>query len=133
MGVSRVYLSQGVGYRYSAFQPISGIKDDGRDIERAHIMPLYYGLLFVNEAIGPISKHDKHEHHVAELGTVHPNIVSYGIYAKKRLVKVVIVNTQVHAEGDGDDRKEVKVELDGLNKVRVMRLRVPFTSAPKGL
>lgn len=53
MGISRAYLSHGVGYMYSSFQPIAGIMDDGRGLERAHVMMLYYGLLVVNEAIGP--------------------------------------------------------------------------------
>ena len=53
MGISRAYLSHGVGYMYSSFQPIAGITDDGRGLERAHVMMLYYGLLVVNEAIGP--------------------------------------------------------------------------------
>jgi hypothetical protein len=52
LGISRAYLSHGVGYMYSSFQPVEGITDDGRGLERRHIMMLYYGLVVVNEAIG---------------------------------------------------------------------------------
>lgn len=126
MGISRAYLSHGVGYRYSSFQPIAGITDDGRNLDRAHIMPLYYGLLVVNEAIGK----GKHSRYVAELGTVHPNIVSYGIYEREKLVRVVLVNTQVYA---GGERKSVEVRLEGLEEAVVKRLEIPATEASDGL
>jgi hypothetical protein len=124
MGISRVYLSHGVGYRYSSIQPISGIKDDGRGLDRAHIMPLYYAMLFVNEAIGD-GKEDKY---VVELGTTDPRFAAYGVYEGKRLRRVVVINTEVHFEGER--RKELHVHLDGVGEgTKVKRLHVPFTSA----
>ena len=154
MGISRAYLSHGVGYRYSSFQPIAGITDDGRGLDRAHIMPLYYGLLVVNEAIGPVGhtgdKGEKDEgcRYVVELSTEHPNIVAYGIYSKGRLVRVVLVNTQVRnepngkyaaAEGVAARHKNVEVHLESLHhdhrrrEWRMKRLDIPYTTAASGL
>jgi len=122
-----VYLSHGVGYRYSSFQPIVGIRDDGRDLDRPHILLLYYGLLVVNEAIGTGSA----DRHVAEFSTEHPHIVSYGIYEAKVSVRIVVVNTQVYSKGR---RETTTVYLNGVSgKLTLKWLSIPHTAAQQGL
>lgn len=129
LGISRVYLSHGVGYRYSSFQPVSGITDDGRGIDRPHIMPMYYGLLVVNEAIGS-SQSDRY---VAELGCLHRNIVAYGIYEDGHLARLILINTQVVHAAAAKERASIEVSLDFTSSFAaaysIKRLRVPHTQA----
>ena len=129
LGISRVYLSHGVGYRYSSFQPISGITDDGGNLNRPHTLPLYYGMMVVNEAIGKGSS----RRHVVELSTEHRNIASYGIYEDHILTRVVVVNTQLYTKNQ-IDRPSITVNLNGLNDtMTVKRLVIPYTAAHEGL
>ena len=129
LGVARVYLSHGVGYRYSSFQPIAGIHDDGRDLDRPHILPLYYGLLFLNEAIG----NGTASRQVVELSTEHRHIASYGIYEEKKLRRIILVNSKIHKAGQ-HHREAVTVDLDGLSgSFGVKRLHIPHTTAQEGL
>lgn len=127
--MSRVYLSHGVGYRYSSFQPTANAIGDGMGLSRPHIMPLYYGLLFVNEAIGK----SVHSRTVAELHTVHPNLVAYGVYELRQLRRIVIVNSQIYT-GQGE-RRHIAVQLKGLlhHPIRIKRLDLPHTAAASGL
>jgi len=129
LGISRVYLSHGVGYRYSSFQPISGITDDGRDLDRPHTLPLYYGMIVVNEAIGKGSW----DRHIVELSTEHRDIVSYAVYEDTTLARIVIVNTQLHFK-DEASRQSIAITLSGLTgQMTLKRLAVPHTAAREGL
>jgi hypothetical protein len=91
-------------------------------------MPMYYGLLVVNEAIGS-SQSDRY---VAELGCLHRNIVAYGIYEDGHLARLILINTQVHAAA-AKERASIEVSLDFTSSFAaaysIKRLRVPHTQA----
>lgn len=94
-GVERVHFHHGVGFRYNAIQPASD-SDDGLNITRPHILPLYHSYLIVNEAIGTSGNA-----YVAELPTTNGSLTAFGIWEGHVLARVVVLNTQVYL-GEGE-------------------------------
>lgn len=130
MGVSRLHFHHGIGYRYNSFQPSSGL-NDGLNITRPHILPLYHAYLIVNEAIGLETSW------VAELGTLDGRLSAYGIWEKKeeitdgKLVRVVLINSAVYQNGTST-RGTLHVKVGGVKEnatMSVKRLATPFTDS----
>jgi hypothetical protein len=107
-GIERVHFHHGIGFRYNAIQPVSDA-DDGLDIPRPHILPSYYAYLIVNEAIGKSGNA-----YVAELPTINANLTAFGIWEKKQLARIVVMNTQVYL-GEGE-KPSINVRFDNLPK-----------------
>ncbi|KEF51720.1 uncharacterized protein A1O9_12355 [Exophiala aquamarina CBS 119918] len=127
-GVERVYLHQGVGYRYSAIQPIWDA-GDGLNISRPHILPSYNALLVVNEAIG-----ESRDAFVAELPTTNVTLTAYGIWEGEQLMRLVVLNTQVYL-GTGE-KSSINVTLNGLSlagRSTLKRLQSEKTTAYTGV
>lgn len=140
LGVSRVHFHNGLGYRYNIFQPTQNIQD-GLNITRSHILPLYHAFLVVNEAIGncttPTIEGDTREcvaGHVAELGTLDGTLAAYGIWEEGKLVRMVMIHSGLYQDGQ---RGQLHVQLQGFSdrvkKIKVKRLAVPKTEAYTGL
>lgn len=98
LGVSRVYLSHGIGYRYSSIQPVSGVSDDGSGLDRPHIMPLYYGMLFVNDFVGTERSEGK-DVRIAELGLDSTQLAGYGLWVEGKLKRIAIISSGLNIEG----------------------------------
>jgi hypothetical protein len=127
LGVSRVHFHNGLGYRYNLFQPIANL-NDGTNITRPHILPLYHAFLIVNEVIGLGDKS-----HIAEIGTLQKDLAMYGVWQGDELIKLVMINSGLYQNGE---RGMLNVELQGLAKgdcMKVKRLEVPKTEAYFGL
>lgn len=123
-----MHLHQGVGYRYNAIQPTKDA-DDGLNITQPHILPSYYALLIVNEAIGKSGNA-----FIAEIPTTNLTLTAYGVWEEKRLARLVVLNTQLYL-GTGD-KPSLNVTLDGLhtNRSATMKLlRSDKTTAHTGL
>lgn len=129
LNVSRLYYHSGVGYRYSAWQP----RQDGTTA--AGPRPLYYGHLFVAEAIGGGDMQVRVIHFGASLA-------AYGIYRKPScaqpavLAHVVVVNSeQYHGTGE---RPSIMARLalpdDSPRRSKtVRRLTAPIVLAKEGI
>lgn len=127
-GIERVHLHQGVGFRYNAIQPIDNA-DDGLNITRPHILPSYYALLVVDEAIGASGNA-----FIAEIPTTNLTLTAYGIWEKQRLARLVVLNTQVYL-GTGN-KPSINVTLSGLHAkgaATIKRLQSEKTTTYKGL
>ena len=92
LGVSQVYLHNGVGYYYNAMEPNGTVKD-GLNISRPHIGPLYYSMLIVNEAIG-----SSWNANIAELGSTNTSLAAYGIWEGNTLARAVVINSNVYVD-----------------------------------
>lgn len=138
LGVSRVHFHNGLGYRYNIFQPAPNLQD-GLNITRPHILPLYHAFLIVNEAIGnctqPTNSDDDRKcaaGYVAELGTLDGTLAAYGIWEEERLVRMVLIHSGLYQDGQRG-RLDVKLESLGASRVKVKRLKTPKTEAYNGL
>lgn len=133
MGMSRIHFHHGIGYRYNSFQPSPNL-NDGSNITRPHILPLYHAYLVVNEAIG------YEKSWVAELGTLDGQLSAYGIWEKTgestnsqgrdkgKLVRIVLINSAVHTRNDDGSEKarsKLTVRLGGgrVNEESTMKIR----------
>ncbi|KAK5061444.1 hypothetical protein LTR84_007987 [Exophiala bonariae] len=127
-GIERVHLHQGVGFRYNAIQPTSNA-DDGLNITQPHILPSYYALLVVNEAIGTSGTA-----FIAEIPTTNLTLTAYGIWEEQRLARLVVLNTQIYL-GTGN-KPSINVTLDGLyagGALTMKLLQTEKTTAYTGL
>ncbi|KAJ4118628.1 hypothetical protein NW765_017515 [Fusarium oxysporum] len=109
IGVERLYMHHGVGFRYNAIQPTDE-SDDGLNIDHPHILPSYHAYLIVNEAIGKSG-----DSYIAELPTTNITLTAYGVWEKKKLARIVVLNTQVYLEGE---KPSIEVNLEGLDADR---------------
>lgn len=126
LGVSRVYLSHGVGYRYSSIQPVSGVSDDGSGLSRPHIMPLYYGMLFVNDFIGTEGSEGK-DVRIAELGLDDTRLAGYGAWVDGKLKRIAIISSQLQM---GKDASGITVEIPDIgSETQVRKLVAPRTDS----
>ena len=127
-GVERVHFHHGVGFRYNAIQPTSQ-SDDGLNITRPHVLPLYYAMLIVNEAVGSSG-----EPYIAEIPTTNITLTAYGIWEQKQLRRVVVTNNQIF-NGTGG-KPSININLTGPlagKPAKVKRLLSDKTSASTGL
>ncbi|KAH8897342.1 hypothetical protein GQ53DRAFT_778460 [Thozetella sp. PMI_491] len=104
-GIERLHFHHGVGFRYNTIQPTDE-SDDGLNITRPHILPSYHAFLIVNEAIGKSG-----DSYIAELPTSNLTLTAYGVWEKKQLRRIVILNTQVYL-GSGV-KPSIQVNLAG--------------------
>lgn len=143
LGIRRVHFHNGLGYRYNLFQPASGL-EDGLNITRPHILPLYHAFLIVNEAIGTSNSSgadgDGGLVRIAELGTLDRSLSAYGIWQGDKLVRMVLIDSGLFlgpTQGGGP-RGQLEIELDGLpngnkTRIRAKRLHTPRTNSYSGL
>ncbi len=134
IGIDRLYLSNGVGYRYNLLQPISGAPNDGLNLtDRPHILPIYHAFLFVNEAIGLNGKGRR----IAEISTTDTSLAVYGIWEGEDLKRLVFINSEVYLPDQGKRgviRVKPFVALSAQEKgATLRRLYTPYTSAYSGL
>ncbi|KAI9152358.1 Polyketide synthase [Paramyrothecium foliicola] len=98
MGIKGLQFHQGIGYNYSAFQPIDNV---GVDIEtfdpdaRHHTMPQYHGFLVMAEAIGNSGKA-----FVNEIETDDPIFDAYEIWEGAAL-HGSFSSTLIHGQEEG--------------------------------
>uniref|UniRef100_A0A0D2XRG6 Beta-glucuronidase C-terminal domain-containing protein n=1 Tax=Fusarium oxysporum (strain Fo5176) TaxID=660025 RepID=A0A0D2XRG6_FUSOF len=105
IGVERLYMHHGVGFRYNSIQPTNE-SDDGLNIDHPHILPSYHAYLIVNEAIGKSAGS-----YIVELPTTNITLTAYGIWESSKLVRIVVLNTQVHTQGE---KSSIQVSMKGL-------------------
>lgn len=130
LGISRVYLSHGVGYRYSAIQPVSGVSDDGSGLSRPHIMPLYYGMLFVNDFIGTEGS-EGGDVRIAELGLDDTRLAGYGVWVDSKLKRIAIISSQLRM---GNNITGLTVDIPDLGpETRVRQLHAPRTDSTSNM
>lgn len=129
MGVDRVYLHNTPNRMFAVFQPGWGFTN-GTGIDRPHIMPMYNGLLVVDEMIGT-SGHAM----VAEIENSNTALAAYGVWENGKLARISIVNSNVFAQ-NATTRSAVNVTLSGGytgGYTTVKRLSIPYTTATEGM
>lgn len=128
MGIRRMHFHNGRGFMYNVLQPIdlagTGV-DDETGLEGPHVMALYHALLVVAEAAGTSGRAT-----VVEIPTLTNLLAAYGVYEGGKLVRLVLVNSQVYLEGEGE-RTGLRVQIPGV-KGSARRFHTPYTNATKG-
>lgn len=129
MGVKRVYLHSTPNRLFAVFQPGWGFTN-GTGIERPHIMPMYNGLLVVNEMIGTsgCSK-------IAEIENPNLGLATYGVWEQNKLRKLVLINSNLFTEASVA-RSGFNITLAGRDVGRqatVKRLSIPYTTSTSGM
>lgn len=131
LNVSRLYYHSGVGYRYSTWQPRqNGTTEPGP-------RPLYYGHLFVAEAIRGGDKQVRLLHSETSLS-------AYGVYQMAsgarpaQLEHVVVVNLQQYNGTGVRPSITAQLELPGntfspTGEAVVRRLTAPSVTAKEGI
>lgn len=89
MGVERVYLHSTPNRLFSVFQP-GWEFPNGTGIDRPHIMPLYNGLLVVDEMVGSGGYAM-----VAEIENAHTALATYGVWENGKLSRLALINSDV--------------------------------------
>lgn len=95
------------------------------------VQPQYHALLIVAEAIGSSGKS-----RIAELPVRSTQISSYGIWEDKKLVRIVVINSQPWVYASKGIRPVITVQLQGLTKgttATYKTLHVPYADAAKGV
>ncbi|CAK9781613.1 hypothetical protein CC85DRAFT_314754 [Cutaneotrichosporon oleaginosum] len=127
LGIKRMHFHNGRGFTYNVLQPVAlegtGV-DDGTGLQGAHVSALYHALLIVAEATG------KGEAKVVEIPTSIDSLAAYGVYEDGKLVRLVIINSDIYVEGMGE-RSGTRVKIDGV-RGKARRFHTPFTNATKG-
>ncbi|GMK56154.1 hypothetical protein CspeluHIS016_0212100 [Cutaneotrichosporon spelunceum] len=132
MGIARQHFHNGRGFKYNVLQPIAldgtGVDDGVGRGDRPHVMPLYYAILIVNEAVGMTGNS-----YVAEIPTFTNSLSAYAIWENGKLVRAVVVNTDVYT-ADSPARSGIKLALSnlGTTSVTVKRFHTPYTNATNG-
>lgn len=129
MGIKRVYLHSTPNRLFAVFQPGWGFTN-GTGIERPHIMPMYNGLLVVNEMIGSSGRSK-----IAEIENGNAGLSTYGVWEQNKLKKLVLINSNVFTEASAA-RSAFNVTLGGRNVGRqatVKRLSIPYTNSTSGM
>ncbi|CAK7199496.1 hypothetical protein SEUCBS139899_002176 [Sporothrix eucalyptigena] len=131
IGVRQAYFHNTPNRMFSVFQPGWGFTN-GTGIEEPHIMPIYNGMLVVNEMIGNGSKGVVH---VAELDTVTTTLAAYGVWEEDgQLARMVLINSAVATETTA--RTALQVTLAGVNNTdgaTIKRLSIPYTVSTSGI
>lgn len=128
LGIERMHFHHGVGFRYNSIQPTDE-SEDGLNITHPHILPSYHALFIVNEAIGKSGNF-----YITEIPTSNLTLTAYGIWEKKQLARLVVLNTQVYL-GEGK-KPSINVNLSGLGANRPATVKLLLsdkTTAHTGL
>ncbi|KAJ5826134.1 hypothetical protein N7474_003272 [Penicillium riverlandense] len=135
IGATGIYYHQGVGYNYSAWEPINHIGGNVYDYEpsaKRHVMPLYYGYLAVADTIG-----NSGDTYINELWTGNDNLTAYQIWEGKDLKRIMLLNEQPWTELSEGTRPVMSVNLPTLaathTKATYKRLEFESLSALSGL
>lgn len=129
MGVERVYLHSTPNRLFAVFQPGWGFTN-GTGISRPHIMPMYNGLLVVNEMIGKSGKAK-----VAEIENSNAALAAYGAWENGDLARMVLINSNIFDENE-ITRSALNITLDGgisEGCITAKRLSIPYTTATEGM
>lgn len=129
MGVNRVYLHSTPNRMFAVFQPGWGFTN-GTGINRPHIMPMYNGLLILDEMIGMGGLAM-----VAEIENSNTALATYGVWENGKLARIALVNSNVFAQ-NATTRSALNVTLsDGYTGgyATVKRLSIPYTTATEGM
>ena len=127
MGIERVYLHSTPNRLFAVLQPGWGYTN-GTSIDRPHIMPMYNGLLVVDEMIGTSGNAQ-----IAEITVENADVAAYGSWENGRLARMAIINSGVYEDGT---RQALNVTLgNGFQPgyATVKRLGIPHTTATQGL
>jgi hypothetical protein len=131
LNITRCHFHNGLGYKYNFFQPISGVSDDGVNDTAPHIMPLYHVLVIVGEAIGQTGRSS-----IQEITIDDPNTSGYSIYEDNKLVRVILINSQLYLSSDSGGRPQTSLSLQGISgkaSLKAKRFSIPSADATKGL
>ncbi|KAJ2962019.1 hypothetical protein NQZ79_g2828 [Umbelopsis isabellina] len=131
LNITRCHFHNGLGYKYNFFQPISGVSDDGVNNTAPHIMPLYHVLVIVGEAIGHTGRSS-----IQEIAIDDTYTSGYGIYEDNKLVRVILINSQLYLSSDAGARPQTSISLHGLSgsaTLKAKRFSIPSADATKGL
>lgn len=129
MGIERAYLHSTPDRMFSVFQPGWGFTN-GTGISRPHIMPMYNGLLVVDELIGTSGKAK-----IAEIVNESSGLAMYGAWEDGTLARMVLINSNVVTEG-ATARAALNVTFTGgITKLHATakRLSIPYTTATEGM
>jgi hypothetical protein len=128
MGVERVHLHCTPNRLFAVFQPGWGFTN-GTGIERPHIMPMYNGLLVVNEMVG-----DSGHAMIAEIENINVGLASYGVWENGKLSRMVLINSNVFYQ-NAKTRSTLNVTLTGYTPriASIKRLSIPYTTATEGM
>ncbi|KAJ5818355.1 hypothetical protein N7474_003946 [Penicillium riverlandense] len=129
IGVERVYLHSTPNRLFSVFQPGWGFTN-GTGVNRPHIMPMYNGLLVVDEMIGKTGNAK-----VAEIENSNVAMASYGAWENSELVRIALINSHTFRQND-TVRSALNVTLSGGFKggcTTIKRLDIPYTTATEGM
>ncbi|KAJ3544655.1 hypothetical protein NM208_g2936 [Fusarium decemcellulare] len=129
MGATRVYLHSTPNRMFAVFQPGWGFTN-GTGIERPHIMPMYNGLLVVNEMVGTSG-----QAMIAEIETNNPALAVYGVWESGKLSRLALVNSNLFDQNDAV-RSAFNVTLGDRysgSVASVKRLSIPYTTATEGI
>ncbi|KAF8150688.1 glycoside hydrolase family 79 protein [Crassisporium funariophilum] len=138
LGISRVFFHQGIGYKYSWFQPVTLTRSilDGTPLATPlppHIQPQYYAAIIAAEAIGTSGKT-----RAVELNINDSRVAGYAFYEGSNLVRAVLINSQAFFTTTTTARgsKHVSLNLTGSGapaKMTVKRLSIPHADDTVGI
>ncbi|KAH8803721.1 hypothetical protein F5884DRAFT_740279 [Xylogone sp. PMI_703] len=125
--VERMYFHSTPNRMFAVFQPGWGFTN-GTEIERPHIMPMYNGMIIATEMIGTSGKVK-----VAELENYTPDLSAYGAWENGKLVRMVLINSNVFTKGSPRSAYEVNLAGWKGGKATIKRLSAPDTTATSGI
>ncbi|KAJ2977670.1 hypothetical protein NQ176_g4237 [Zarea fungicola] len=133
LGVDTVYLHSGVGYNYSAFQPIDHLGKNITDYSPSatrHITPLYMGVMVLSDIIG---KHTSTW--INELQTGNDHLAAYLIFEDSRLARVVLINSEAWEGDELTPRPGITVYISGIDpsEAKLKRLSPPNLGTTSGI
>ncbi|KDR82276.1 hypothetical protein GALMADRAFT_58958 [Galerina marginata CBS 339.88] len=138
IGISRVFLHQGVGYKYSMIQPVALTRSplDGTTLATplpAHIQPQYHAALIIAEAIGRSGNT-----RAIELSVDDSRTSAYAFYNGKKLARVLLINSDAFLTTTTTPRTSTQISLGitgsgAPKKMTVKRLSIPFADSTSGL
>ncbi|KAH8810928.1 glycoside hydrolase family 79 protein [Xylogone sp. PMI_703] len=136
VGIKGLQFHQGVGYNYSAFEPVDNIGMNITDFSpsaKRHVLPLYYAYLAVADAIG-----NSGNAYINELWTDNSSLAAYQIWEGKTLKRIMLINevpwTQIFSSQGTRPTMAINLpDLAGRAHATYKRLEFPSLSAYSGL
>ncbi|EEB91400.1 hypothetical protein MPER_10243 [Moniliophthora perniciosa FA553] len=113
VGIERVHLHQGIGYKYNFIQPVALDRSilDGSSLPSPilpHVQPGYYAGIIAAEVIGRSLEPKK----IVELEVDNQHVAGFAVYDSSRLSKAVFVNLKAYIPNEGSDHKRGSVKAD---------------------